>query len=92
MADESQRAQELAWMLEPPASGGIYAHIEIPEGTTVTPEIEAAIGNLMRLLQSQGGDVEGYRGCPTKAVDLPKPQCRPKMSAPCAVLETCRIV
>src|SRR5688572_10503979 len=90
MADDSQRAQELAWMLEPPPSGSIYAHIEIPEGTQVTPELTAAIENLMNLLQ--GTEVEGFAACPTKAIDLPKPQCRPRISAPCATLVTCRIV
>lgn len=90
MAQDPQRSQELSWILEPPPGGGAYVHIEFPEDTTVTPEIQAAIDHLMHLLQDT--EVEGYRGCPTKAIDLPAPQCRPRISAPCAKLETCRIV
>lgn len=58
MSAESTDAEGLRWLLEPPAAGELHLHVAVGEGTELTPQLRAALEQLMSTLQQ--ADVQGY--------------------------------
>ena len=58
MADENQG--ERRWVVEPPAPGEISFHMSFGEGVELTVEQEAALTDLMRVLESADAEVTGH--------------------------------
>jgi hypothetical protein len=65
MADETGTS---GWILEPPGEGEVQLHIALGDGIELTPEIRAAIDNLVESLQQV--DVAGYAKCNPKCPSL----------------------
>jgi hypothetical protein len=58
MSGRPERAEELRWLLEPPAQGDVRLVIELGENARLTPAAEQALERLMKELYST--DVQGY--------------------------------
>jgi hypothetical protein len=83
MANDPEN-DDLRWLLEPPAPGGMHLHIDISPDATVTPDLRAALDQLTRALVAYE-EVEGFSktcmpfsGCPVRGCNLgacPSQQC-----------------
>jgi hypothetical protein len=88
----------LRWLLAPPAAGEVHLHIAIGEGTELTPEVQAALDQLMAAVQQE--DVAGFAACWPKCSDLQNcttmecqslSNCKPLTQKPCAADMSCKI-
>jgi hypothetical protein len=70
---------DLRWLLEPPEPGQVHLHLEIGEGTELSPEATEAVEALMRALSEV--EVSGYACSPFT--------CPKQTHAPCAMLLNC---
>ena len=59
MADNAERQ----WIVEPPEPGEVALHLAFGEGVKLTPEQEAAVGELLRTLEAVDADVTGFAKC-----------------------------
>jgi hypothetical protein len=99
MTSGSTGGEGSSWLLEPPAAGEVHLHISIGEGTELTPEIQAALDQLMAAVHQE--DVAGFAaGCWPKCSDLKNcttmecqslSNCVPLTSKPCAADVSCKI-
>jgi hypothetical protein len=99
MTSESGGEERIQWLLEPPAPGTLHLDIAVGEGTELTPEIRAALDNLISALSHT--DVAGYSDtCYPKCLDLADctnygcrrlNNCNPLVSSPCVAEVTCYI-
>jgi hypothetical protein len=65
MPDDADRERQ--WLVEPPpAPGEVSLFVAVGDGVQLTPEQEAALGALLRSLESNDADVVAY------AADTPK--------------------
>jgi hypothetical protein len=70
---------ERRWVVEPPEPGEVALHIAIGEGVKLTPEQEAAVGELLRSLEAVDSEVTGHAlaGKCTKQSTCTKLTCDP---------------
>lgn len=54
---------ERQWIVEPPEPGEISLHMAFGEGVQLTKEQEAAVGELLRSLESVDAEVTGLAKC-----------------------------
>lgn len=87
---------ESGWVVEP----GVEIRIAVGNDAQLTPEIRAAIDDVIRVLEAEtaGAEVEGFgRRCPVQCKPPgygfcnPQDTCQPKVWMPCARKEACRI-
>jgi hypothetical protein len=64
MAREGSEAQDLQWLTQPAAPGVVHLHVAIGEGAQLSPEVQAALQQLVQAVQTQQTDVAGYAGGP----------------------------
>ena len=62
----SENEGERRWVVEPPEPGEVALHIAVGEGVKLTPEQEAAVGELLRTLEAVDAEVTGHASgkCP----------------------------
>jgi hypothetical protein len=99
MTSGSTGGEGLSWLLEPPAPGEVHLHIAIGEGTELTPEVQAALSQLVGAVYQE--DVAGFAaGCFPRCPDLagcsdflcvPLNNCDVLNREPCFARQTCRI-
>jgi len=58
MASQSERPEELRWLLEPPAKSDVRLVVELGEGARLSPGAEQALERLMKELYQT--EVRGY--------------------------------
>jgi hypothetical protein len=94
MAENEPEVAGYEWLLEPPTEGHAHIHVEIPEGASLSPEVQAAIDQLIRQLADQKPEVQGLMFFPQKPIPVcpSRTTCSPRTSTPCAKFVTCRIV
>jgi hypothetical protein len=95
MPDESERATEPAWLIQPPSRGEVRLYIAIDEAAEVSPAVRAALEQLAQAIQNE--DVEGFAAppratkqpaCPTRVSCNPEGRCTPLVIQPCFMLAT----
>lgn len=94
-------SEDPRWLLEPLAPGEARIHIAVHQDAELSPSLRSAIDGLVRALHDD--EVEGYATpggggfqAKPKCPDLDRCDsdgpCRPRVTAPCASFNTCRIV
>jgi len=70
---------ERQWLVEPPEPGQVSLHMAFGEGVALTPEQEAAVGELLRSLEAVDAEVTGHAlaGKCTKQSTCTKLTCDP---------------
>lgn len=58
MPDEAEGGRE--WIVEPPEPGEVSLHMALGEGVELTDEQEAALGQLLRTLETRDPEVTGH--------------------------------
>ena len=95
MTDE-QPPGESGWVVAP----GVEIRIAVGNEAELTPEIQAAIDDVIRALETQeaaAAEVEGFGKCgiqckaPGYGFCNPQDTCQPKVWMPCAAKVTCRV-
>jgi hypothetical protein len=73
MAREGSEAQDLQWLTQPAAPGVVHLHVAIGEGAQLSPEVQAALSQLVQAVRTQQGDVAGYGGTAPTPIPAPGP-------------------
>jgi hypothetical protein len=95
MSDE-QPPGESGWVVEP----GVEIRIAVGREAELTPEIQAAIDDVLRALEAAeatSAEVEGFGKCgvqckaPGYGLCNPQAECQPKVWMPCANKVSCHV-
>lgn len=54
------REQDLQWLTQPPAPGEVRLHVALGEGAQLSPEMHDALERLVRAVQAEQQDVQGF--------------------------------
>jgi hypothetical protein len=94
-------SEDPKWLLEPPAPGQSRIHIAVHQDANLSPSLRDAIDRLVRALHDDevegyatpgGGVVQATPKCPDLDNCTSDGPCRPRVTAPCASFQTCRII
>jgi hypothetical protein len=99
MSGESARSGNLRWLLQPPAAGEIHLHVAVGEGAELTPQLRAALEDLISTLQQ--ADVQGFASSCSPQCPMLKDcgtmicngyhNCGTLINFPCLADVTCKI-
>jgi hypothetical protein len=64
MSSESTGSDRLRWLLQPPATGGVHLRVGIGDGAELTPQVQAALEELISSLQQVDVDAVAKRCFP----------------------------
>jgi hypothetical protein len=100
MPDDTEGAQGLDWLIEPPGTGEVYFQLAVGDGVEAGDEVRQVIDHLLQSLLVRE-QVEGYaKNCWPKCLALadcgihncsPLNNCTKLIRYPCAVNMTCQI-
>ena len=89
------------WLLGPPAPGQSRIHIAVDKDANLSPSLRDALDRLIRALHDDevegyatpgGGGIQAKPKCPDLENCPVDGGCQPRVSAPCANFQSCRIL